>query len=513
MTNILDSLLSTAAAKGAADGAVDHARATSTFDGTVTTPSEGFVLPVAPATKTLYAYQQAAVESILNQRRVLLGLQPGLGKTAIMQAAAAALAAEGKRSVIVVPPWLRISPWANEFAIDFPHLSVALVSGTKAAAFPEADVVIVPDSVLAHRIADVEAFAPDAVFVDEAHRFKSRDAKRSKALKAFAATLAADAVVVMATGTLVSNRIIDVYQPLAITGDANAKAVSGGASYSVFLDRWCETELVWTGRANVLVATGAKDPEGLRAALTSTCMVSVPREAVLDLPARTTAVRSLVLNGDAANYRRMEKNFLSWVRETKGDAALARAAKAEAITKLMALWEADGLAKVKAATEYTTALTSQGEQVVLMAHHKSVVLAMYEALLNEGLKVGAIIGGMSSEAKAEVVDAFQAGNLDVVIGNIEAAGTGLTLTAAAHLAFVQLPWAPGTYGQAADRIYRIGQDRHVTTHVLNMNEGVSEHLWNVLQSKVAVADAINTGTATTIDFDSVHEAVLESYGW
>jgi hypothetical protein len=46
-----------------------------------------------------------------------------------------------------------------------------------------------------------------------------------------------------------------------------------------------------------------------------------------------------------------------------------------------------------------------------------------------------------------------------------------------------------------------------------MNEGVSEHLWNVLQSKVAVADAINTGTATTIDFDSVHEAVLESYGW
>ena len=60
------------------------------FDGTRTTPSEGFVLPVAPATKTLYAYQLAAVETILASRRILLGLQPGLGKTAIIQAVVAA---------------------------------------------------------------------------------------------------------------------------------------------------------------------------------------------------------------------------------------------------------------------------------------------------------------------------------------------------------------------------------------------------------------------------------------
>jgi hypothetical protein len=55
--------------------------------------------------------------------------------------------------------------------------------------------------------------------------------------------------------------------------------------------------------------------------------------------------------------------------------------------------------------------------------------------------------------------------------------------------------------------------RHVTTHVLNMDNGVSEHLWTVLLDKVGVADAVNTGTPSTIDTDSIEEAVLSSYGW
>lgn len=510
--SIFDSI-SKAAAEGAAAGAQTFATPVN-FDGTRTEPTEGFVLPVAPATKSLYPYQQAAVEAILVQRRILLGLQPGLGKTAIMQAAIAAEAKLGRKSLVIVPPSLRISPWARDFAADFPHLNVALVSGTKAAAFPtDADVIIIGDSVVAKRAADVLAWAPDAVFVDEAHRFKSRDSQRSKALVTIADSLAADAIVVCATGTLVSNRIIDVYQPLRATGKANATAVSGGYSWTRFMDQHCVTETIWTGRANVRVATGARDAEALRAALVRSCYVSVPREDVLDLPERTTAVRGLVLNGDAAEYRRAEKHFLSWIREVRGDDAYHRAAKAEAITKLMALWEQDGKAKVNASVEYVNALVEQGEQVVVFAHHRSVIERLYEGFMKASLRVGVIIGGMSSEAKAEVEAQFQAGQLDVMLGNIEAAGTGITLHAARHLVFVQLPWAPGTYGQAADRVYRIGQHRHTTTHVLNMDEGVSEHLWGVLVDKAATADAINTGTPSTIDSDSVEEAVLSSYGW
>lgn len=516
MSSIFDQILK-AAESGAAAGAAEHA-APADFDGTRTEPSAGFVLPVAPATKTLYPYQQAAVETILAHRRVLLGLQPGLGKTAIMQAVSAALAAEGRRTLVIVPPSLRVSPWAQEYAADYPHLRVALVTGRKAEAFPDADVVILPDSVLQYRAADAAAWAPSVVMADEAHRFKSRKANRSKALLALCDDLPADAVVVPATGTIVANHGIDAYMPLRVSGRRNATAVSGGHSYSAFLSQWCETEKVWTGRTYVTVPVGLTNAEALRERLVSTCYVSVPRSDVLDLPERTTIVRSLTLNGEAREYRRMEREFLSWVRETKGDAAMKRAEKAEAVVRMMALWKADAEARVASSAEYISALCEQGEPVVAFAHHTEVIGRLTAALQTEGLRVGTVVGGMTGERKADVVSAFQGGDLDVLIGEHSAAGVGLTLHRSAHVVMQTLCWAPGPYGQQQDRIYRIGQQRAVFTHVLTGESMMSEHLWGVLQAKVAVADAINVGQADTIDPDalvdgSVIDGVLESLGW
>jgi SNF2 family DNA or RNA helicase len=483
------------------------------FDGERTSPSEGFALTVAPATKGLYAYQLAAVETCLSQGRVLLGLEPGLGKTAIIQAVAAHHAAQGKRTLIVVPPSLRISPWASEFAQDYPSLRVAVVEGQKAAPLPDAEVVIVGDSIVSHRLADILAWAPDALAVDEAHRLKSRTSKRSKAVAAIADSLPVDASVILATGTLVANRVGDVWQPLAITGRRNATAVSGSPSWTAFAQRWCETQMVWTGRAQVLTVLGCLDPEGLRRRLVETCMVSVPRDEVLDLPPRTTAVRALAVNGDATRYRRIERDFLAWVREHRGDDAAKRAEKAEAITKLMALWQEDGLAKVKASAEYIGSLVEQDEQVVVMAHHTAVIEALWTRLTEAGHRVATIVGGMTAAEKADTVERFQAGEIDVLVGQITAAGTGLTLTAARHLVFVQTPWSPGDLTQASDRIYRIGQERHVTTHVLTGLGMVSESLWGVLQGKAEDADRINAGRASAWTGDSVLDEVLTGYGW
>lgn len=501
--SIFDSILAQATA-GATTGTTENAYEAllnefGPFDGDTREPSEGFVLPVAPLTKSLYTYQEAAVETILNHRRVLLGLQPGMGKTVIMQAVAAAVAAKGGRVLVTTPPSLRVSPWAEEFAADYPHLTVAVVEGTKSAALPNVDVVIIGDSVIAKREADIIAWNPQAVFADEAHRFKTRNSKRSMALHNIVAALDASALTVLATGTLATNNAADVWKPLSIIGqgvnEVYAKKVSGGASYTRFMDEWCEDAL------------------GLRSALMSTCMINVPRDEVLDLPARIFDKLGLVLNGDAREYRRIERDFLSWVREQHGDAAAKRASKAEAVTKIMRLWEQDGLAKVNATAEYVGNLTEQGEQVVVMAWHSKVILGLYNKLTAQGLRCATIAGGASSDHKAEVVRSFQAGQIDVVIGQIEAAGTGLTLTAASNIVFAQLPWSPASFAQACDRIYRIGQTHKVVVHILNGHGMVSEKLWDVLVRKAEVVDAINNGKPTTIDQGSVQDAVLESFGW
>lgn len=505
------------------------------FDGTRQAPSDDFVLPVAPATKTLYGYQAAAVETILGKRRAVLGYEPGLGKTAIMQAVAAAAVADGGRALCIVPPSLTYSPWVQDFAADYPHLRVAVVKGRKAEAFPDADVVVISDSVIAKRVlapcagegkcdeptcdhlSDVARWAPAAVFVDEAHRCKNRGSERTKGVIALADALPADAIVVLATGTLVANHATDAWAPIRATGTANATAVSGGHTWRAFIGSWCDVKNVKTRRGTyVPVPVGLTDAEALRERLVTTCMISVPRSEVVDLPERTTVTRSLDLGSAAAQYRRIEREFLAWVRETKGDAAFIRAARGEAIVRLMTLWQQDGLAKVGETVAYVDSLIEEseaGEQVVVFAHHSAVTAALYEGFLAKGYRVAAIVGGMSARAKAEVVADFQDGQYDVLIGQHQAAGVGLTLTASRHVVWAQLPWAPGTFVQGSDRVFRIGQQRSVVTHVLNGAGLVSERLWDVLTAKGQVADTINVGGVANFDEPDVIAAVLASYGY
>ena len=516
------------------------------FNGAVLEPSPGWQPAVTATTKTLKGYQAAAVETILDiHPRVVLGYEPGMGKTLIMQTVSANQVARGVRVINIVPPSLRVSPWAEDYASDFPGLSVthvegmavcevcgkanaARIHGTKkvkgdhnfvlaSTPIPDADVAIVPDSVLQSRLQDLLDWAAKGtgqvmVTIDEAQRFKNRTSKRT--IAALALTDSQNVVsVVAATGTIADNHAGDVYAPLRITGRNNAKAVSRGDSWTRFMDEWCETEMVFTGRAMVKVVKGCSDPVGLRNKLLSTCMLSVPRSQVLDLPARTWPVRNLMVNGDAATYRRMERDFLAWVRDTRGDAAYKRAKKAEAISKMMQLWREDGMAKVNAAAEYIENLTDQDEQVVVMAWHTDVIANLYAALTKKGITVSTVIGGMTADQKADVVSNFQAGKVQVVLGQIRAAGTGLTLTAASNIVFVQLPWAPGTFAQACDRIYRIGQENHCNFHILNGVGMVSQRLWETLQNKASITDAINTGVESTVEYESIQEAVLSGYGW
>lgn len=487
------------------------------FDGARTSPSASFELPVKPKTKTLYSYQLAAVETILQKRRVLAGLQPGMGKTAILQAVAAARALEGERTLVIVPPALR-PMWLNEFHADYPQLDVQTATGMKPQALPDADVVVMNDSLLAGRIDDILDWKPGAILVDEAHRMKNVESRRTKAMFQLAAEHDSDqtlngkdaVIIAMATGTLATNHAGDVYAPLRVTGKQNAADVSGDAKWSRFLDEWCETKIAWKRR----VVVGCKDIEGLRQQLLETCMLNVPRDEVLDLPERTFSQVDLLLSdADLAEYKYVQKQFLQWVTEQYGEDAALRASKAEAITRMMRLWEYDGKAKVRTTVEYVRNLTDQDEQVVVMAWHASVMREIADRLEAQGLRVMCVNGGVDADRKAEAVQLFQDGKVDVLVGQIAAAGVGLTLTAACHIVFAQLPWSPAVFAQATDRIYRIGQERHTFVHVLNMEDGISQRLWAVLNFKAQTVDGINNGQPTTIDPGSIVSSVLAGFGW
>jgi SNF2 family DNA or RNA helicase len=278
---------------------------------------------------------------------------------------------------------------------------------------------------------------------------------------------------------------------------------------------------VWTGRKSILVPERSKNIDQLQAALRANAYIRVSRDEVGGWPNKGLITSNLALNGALTTYKRMESNFIAWIAEHKGAKAAERASRAEALVQLGALWQAAGIAKVEAVTDYAEGLISQGEQVVVFAHHSEVIGAITSALEANGRHVGNIIGGMNSDRKANIIANFQAGKLDAIVANHVAGGEGITLDKAANLIMAQLPWSPGLFVQASDRIYRITQTRNCLIHVLNAAETVDTTMWDVLNDKASVVDQIN-GAARGISIPdeqtgaeerSVQAAVLAKYGW
>ncbi|MEU3261991.1 SNF2-related protein [Streptomyces albidoflavus] len=95
--------------------------------------------------------------------------------------------------------------------------------------------------------------------------------------------------------------------------------------------------------------------------------------------------------------------------------------------------------------------------------------------------------------RQRMVDAFQAGRHPVMILSLKAAGTGLTLTRAAHVIHYDRSWNAAVEDQATDRAHRIGQQQTVTVHRLITEHTIEDRIDELLTHKRALAAAVLTG--------------------
>ena len=82
------------------------------------------------------------------------------------------------------------------------------------------------------------------------------------------------------------------------------------------------------------------------------------------------------------------------------------------------------------------------------------------------------------------------------VGNIQAAGVGITLTAASDALFIEFPWTPSACTQAEDRIYRIGQKNAVTIWYMAALNTYEEDIVDLIESKRQVAEMVHDGAVS-----------------
>lgn len=275
----------------------------------------------------------------------------------------------------------------------------------------------------------VTADGEPLLILDEAHRVKNRDAKRTAAAQRLA-----DAVpgLLMLTGTPLRNNEQEAKVLLSI------------------IDRGVRESL---GRHYTL--------RDIKDALSYFMIRRTKSEVLPELPEKTRQ-RVEVGNLDSDEMEKYDR-ALKYAFDTyaaaraRGDSP--RAARRAMLGGLEMARSALGSAKVAGGDVedlVQDVVENQGCVVVFCAHH-AVSDALLDRLSRKPLKAATLDGRTSQIDRARLTAAFQDGRLDVLIGGINAAGEAITLTRASTVIFVELDWVPAALLQAEDRIHRVGQ--------------------------------------------------------
>lgn len=430
--------------------------------------------------KKLYPFQQKGVAFIeAKGGRVLIGDEMGLGKT-VQALAWLRLHPELRPAVVVCPASLKYN-WEHECHSWLNNPSVQILSGTSPYRLaPGNDVIIINYDILPYWVDALDDANPKVAILDECHYIKSNKAKRTKATKQFVKNI--DHVIAL-SGTPAVNRPVELFNALKIV---NATVVP---DFWDFVQKYCDAK---HGRFG-WDFSGASNTAALHELLTNTIMIRrLKSEVLTELPDKIRSIIPMDIT-NRPQYEAAEDNFINWIRTNKGTEAAKAASKAEQLVQAEALKQLAVQGKLGQVTEWIENHIDNDGKLVVFATHKETIDHLMKAFGSRAVKID---GSVALADRDIAVNAFQNDDsIRLFVGNIKAAGVGLTLTAASSVAFVELPWTPGDLVQAEDRCHRIGQKNAVNIYYLVAQHTIDEQVASLLDSKRRVLSAILDGRA------------------
>ena len=421
-------------------------------------------------------------------RGALIGDEMGLGKT-IQAIGLINITPDIKSVLIVCPNTLKLN-WARELKKWLTRpMSVEVQYSNKA--FSRADIVIVNYDTIHKFLPDIANRNWDLRVCDESQYVKNPKARRTKA------TLSTRAArKVSLTGTPIENRPIEVWPVLNDLDPVSWPKTN----FFQFARRYCAAKQNGFGWD----FSGHSNEAELQHKLRSTIMVRrLKKDVLTELPAKQRQVieldaagskellaleESMVAEREAALVELRARVELARAGESREEYAEAvhalRRGQGAAFEDMAEIRHKVALAKLPQCLAFIEDAMESGK-VLVFAHHLDVVAGIVAKFPQ-----AAVITGETPAAKRmEQVDRFQTdAECNIFVGNL-AAAEGLTLTAGAHVIFVEMQWVPGKHAQMEDRAHRIGQKDSVLCSYLVLEGSLDAHMSRTIVEKLSVIDA------------------------
>jgi SWI/SNF-related matrix-associated actin-dependent regulator 1 of chromatin subfamily A len=433
--------------------------------------------------RPLLSHQKEAIQKLLENKKFILADDMGLGKTT--SSIVAALESGAKKILIICPATLKIN-WKREIE-NYSDRSIFIAEGKQFST--EHDFVIINYDIIKNFHDDKKKDESqilganfDLVVIDEAHYIKNAQAQRTKLINDFVKKI--DRLWLL-TGTPMTSRPIDYYNLLSLIDSPVAK------NWMAYVIRYCQGYQFKVGPRKVWNVMGASNLEELRDR-TSGLTLRRLKEDVLDLPDKI--ITPIYLRLKSKEYEEVMGEYYNWYEKNPEESKSLTVQ----FTKLTKVRQIIANEKITQTIELAENILEQDKKVIIFCNFTESLNKIVEHFGKSAVKVD---GSMSKTERQHSVDEFQDNpKVKVFVGNIKAAGVGLTLTSAEAVIMNDLSFLPSDHSQSEDRAYRYGQKNNVLVYYPIFENTIEGIIYDILNAKKQVISTVMGDNVNSADY-------------
>jgi SWI/SNF-related matrix-associated actin-dependent regulator 1 of chromatin subfamily A len=434
-------------------------------------------------------HQKEAIEKLVRNKKFILADDMGLGKTT--STIIAALETGAKKVLIVCPASLKIN-WQREIA-NYSDRTVYIAEGKKFS--DEHDFVIVNYDILKNfhdtkekEKSEIMKINFDLVIMDEAHMISNPQAQRTKIANDIASK---SNRVWLLSGTPMTSRPMNYYNLLNLVDSPVAM------NWMAYAKRYCNGFQFSVGKRKVWNVTGASNLEELRER-TSTHILRRLKEDVLDLPEKI--ITPVYLRLKSKDYEELMGEYFNWYDQNPEESSSLTIQ----FSKLMKVRKVIAQEKINNTIELAENIIEQGKKVIIFTNFTDTLNQIYNHF---GKSAVYLDGSCSKFHRQNAVDEFQTNDkIKVFVGNLKAAGVGITLTSAEAVIMNDLSFVPAEHSQAEDRSHRIGQKNSTSVYYPLFENSIEGAIYDILNRKKKIISTVMGDD--TFDEASIIEEML-----